>query len=77
LVSTVTYPKPLLSKAEWCRYCIHFTTLNLNHFKMDEAIGLKAVESRSPYNGITPIQHFIQIYELVQKLFGGHTQADR
>jgi hypothetical protein len=34
-------PNPKLSKA-------HLTTLNLNNFKMIEAIGLKIIASRSP-----------------------------
>jgi hypothetical protein len=34
-------PNPLLRKAEWCRYCIHLTNLNLNHFKVVEAMGLE------------------------------------
>jgi hypothetical protein len=41
-------PNTLLSKAEWCRYCIHLTTLNLYHFTVVEAMGLKAVASISP-----------------------------
>jgi hypothetical protein len=34
-------PNPLLSKA-------HITSLNLSHFKMVEAMGLKIIASRSP-----------------------------
>jgi hypothetical protein len=44
LVAMVTIehnPKTLLSKA-------HLTNLNLNNFKMIEAIGLKIIASRSP-----------------------------
>jgi hypothetical protein len=44
----VTYLKPLLSKAEWCRYCIHLKILNFNHFKIDAAMGLKVIAPRSP-----------------------------
>jgi hypothetical protein len=35
-------PNPLLSKA-------HLTTLNLSNFKMVEAMGLKIIASRSPF----------------------------
>jgi hypothetical protein len=38
---TVNNPNPLLSKA-------HLTTLNINKFKMIEAMGLKIIASRSP-----------------------------
>jgi hypothetical protein len=38
---------PLLRKAEWFRYCIHLTNLNLSHIKLVEAMGLKGVASRS------------------------------
>jgi hypothetical protein len=41
-------PNTLLSKAEWCRYCIHLTDLNLSHFTVAEAMGLEAVASRPP-----------------------------
>jgi hypothetical protein len=44
LVSIITMehnPNPLLSKA-------HLTNLNLNNFKMIEAVGLKIIVSRSP-----------------------------
>jgi hypothetical protein len=34
------YPNPLLGQAEW-RYFIRLRNLNLNHFKMAEAMGLK------------------------------------
>jgi hypothetical protein len=37
----INNPKPLLSKA-------HLTTLNLNNFKIIEAMGLKIIVSRSP-----------------------------
>jgi hypothetical protein len=37
----INNPNPLLNKA-------HLTTLNLNHFKMVEGIGLKIIASRSP-----------------------------
>jgi hypothetical protein len=39
---------PLLSKADWCRYCIHLITLNTHNFKMVEAVGFKIMASRSP-----------------------------
>jgi hypothetical protein len=39
---------PLLSKAEWCRKCIHLLSLKLNHFKMVEVLGLKITALRFP-----------------------------
>jgi hypothetical protein len=36
-------PNPLFSKAEWFRYCSHLTHLNLNHFKVVEAMGSKVI----------------------------------
>jgi hypothetical protein len=41
-------PNPVLSKVERCRQSIHLRTLNLSHFKMVEAMGLKIIASRSP-----------------------------
>jgi hypothetical protein len=35
------YMKPMLSKAEWCRYSIHLRSLNASHFGMVKAKGLK------------------------------------
>jgi hypothetical protein len=60
-------PNLLFSKVEWCRYCNHLTTLNLSHFKVVEAMGLKLVAS-VPCNTIATLQNFIQIYQLVQYL---------
>jgi hypothetical protein len=45
---TLTYLNPLLSKAEWWRYCNHLRVLKLCHFKLGEAMGLKIMTSRSP-----------------------------
>jgi hypothetical protein len=42
-------PNPLLSKA-------HLTTLNLSHFKMVEAMGLKIITSRFPWMALPPYQ---------------------
>jgi hypothetical protein len=39
---------PFLSKADWFRYCIHLTSLNLKRFKIVQAIVLKMIASRSP-----------------------------
>jgi hypothetical protein len=42
----LTNTNPLLSKAEWCKYCIHPRILNFNHFKMVD-IALKIIATRS------------------------------
>jgi hypothetical protein len=43
----LTYPNKLLSKAEWSRYCTHLRNLNINNFKMVEAMELKITASMS------------------------------
>jgi hypothetical protein len=44
----VTKLNPLLSKADWYRYCIHLGSLNVHHFKMVEAMGLKKFGNEVP-----------------------------
>jgi hypothetical protein len=41
-------PNALLSKAEWCSYCIRLRIFSLIHFKMVEAMRLKIIASRFP-----------------------------
>jgi hypothetical protein len=36
------------SKADWYGLCIHLRILNIRHFKVVEAMGLKVMASRSP-----------------------------
>jgi hypothetical protein len=45
--AVLTYPNPLLSKADWCRYCINLRTLNLSCFKVIEAMGLSYLSYQS------------------------------
>jgi hypothetical protein len=52
----------------------HLTTLNLNNFKMIEAMGLKKTLHRGPV-GIVSIRNFMKIYEVVQKLLVGDRQT--
>jgi hypothetical protein len=40
--------KALLGKAEWWRDFVHFRIMNLNHFKMVEAMGIKIMASWFP-----------------------------
>jgi hypothetical protein len=40
-------PNPLLSKAEWCRYCIHLTSFGLKNIKEVQAMGLKDIATSS------------------------------
>jgi hypothetical protein len=35
------------SHVDWCKFCIHLTSLNVRHFGMLEGIGLKSTASRS------------------------------
>jgi hypothetical protein len=44
--TVVTKRDPLFSKADWCRYCTHLRSLNLHHFKIDNAMGLKIMTLR-------------------------------
>jgi hypothetical protein len=48
----------------WKSY-LQITTLNLNHFKMVEDMGLKITALRSTW---TSIQNIMTIYQVVQKL---------
>jgi hypothetical protein len=71
----------LLRKAEWWRYCIHLTNLNLNYFKVVEAMGLKVVASTSLAMALPPykisckyINRFKSYWGDTQ--IGSHRQAD-
>jgi hypothetical protein len=72
----INNPNPLLSKAEWCRYCIHLTYLNLNNFKVVEAMGLKVITSTSPAMTSLPSK-FHSVLSTGSKLTRWDTQADR
>jgi hypothetical protein len=64
---------PIVGKA-------HLTTLNLNNFKMMEAMGLKIIASRSHLNDINSVLNFMKLYQAFQKLLVGTqtvTQTDR
>jgi hypothetical protein len=50
---------------------LQLTTLNLNHFKTVEDMGLK----RTAMNGIISVPNFMKIYQAVQKLLVGDTQT--
>jgi hypothetical protein len=53
----------------------HLTNLNLNNFKIIEAIGLKITASRSlEWHHLVP--NFMKINEAYQKLLVGYTQTD-
>jgi hypothetical protein len=60
-------PNPLLSKA-------YLTYLNLNHFKMVEAMRL-IIHFGAPLNGIMSLPNLMKIYQVVQKLIGRDKQA--
>jgi hypothetical protein len=36
------------SNVDWCKFCIHFRSLNICHFGMLEGMGLKSTALRSP-----------------------------
>jgi hypothetical protein len=51
------------------------TNLNLNHFQVVEAMGLKLLH-RGPLDGITSLPNIMKIYQAVQKLLAGDRQTD-
>jgi hypothetical protein len=65
---TINNPNPQFSK-------VHLTTLNLNNFKMIEAMG-KNYCIEVPLNGTTSVPNFIKFYHAVKKLLAGDTQTD-
>jgi hypothetical protein len=68
--TVLTNLNPLPSKADWCRYCIHLSSLYLNYFKRVDTIGIKTHHIAVPFSGTTSIPNFIQIYQSAQKLLG-------
>jgi hypothetical protein len=64
--------KPLLSKA-------HLTNLNLNNFKIIEAMGLKIYCIEVPLNDITSFSNFMKSTKRFKIISGGLTdrQTDR
>jgi hypothetical protein len=63
---------PLLSKADWYKYCIHFRSLNF-HFNVVDAVGLKIMALR--YD-MTCLPNFMKKYQLVKGfLRGGDRQT--
>jgi hypothetical protein len=67
-------PNPLFSEAG---KCIHLTNVNLNHFKIIEATGLKIIISRSPWMESPIKPNLMKIYISVQKLFVGDTKIGK
>jgi hypothetical protein len=77
MVTMLTNPNPLLSKVEWCRYCIHLRIINLNHFKM----GIKITAPQPPSMASPPHHTSSKPTNRFQNYLGGgtqrHTQADK
>jgi hypothetical protein len=61
------------SHVDWCKFCIHLRSLNAHHFGMVEGTGLKKYGVEVTFNGMISLLNFIKIYQLVQRLLGGHT----
>jgi hypothetical protein len=61
--------KPLLTR-------LKFWNLNLNHFKVVEAMRLQIIGIEVPLNGIASLPNFMKIYQTVQKLVEGDRQTD-
>jgi hypothetical protein len=66
-------PNPLLSMAECCRCCSHLKTLNLNHFKMVEAMGSRFT-SRRLLNGMAYIKCITKYIDRLKVIGGRDTQ---
>jgi hypothetical protein len=71
----VTKRNPYFLKADWFRFCSHLRSLNLYHFKVVKAMGLKAVEVT--FNGMNSLLNCMKVYQLVQKLLVEDTHTDR
>jgi hypothetical protein len=70
----ITNSNPLLSNAEWCRYCIHFRILNLNYFKISEIIGLKIITLNSS-SMVSPVYQLSWNLSIGSKVTGTHTHT--
>jgi hypothetical protein len=46
-------------------------------FLNGQSYGIKNYNSKVPFNGITYLPNFMKIYQLVQKLMGGQTHAQK
>jgi hypothetical protein len=46
VVPMITKLNPLWSHLDCCKFCIHLSSLNVCHFRMVEAVGLKSIASR-------------------------------
>jgi hypothetical protein len=68
-------PNRLLSKAEWCRYCIQLRTLNLNHFKMVEAMGSK-LQHLSSLQWHHQLTKFHENLPIDSEVICGYTQTE-
>jgi hypothetical protein len=58
-----------------CWYCIYFTTLNLSHFKVAEAMGLKVVASTFPAVAPPPYKISSKSINRFKSYGGGGTQT--
>jgi hypothetical protein len=65
-------PNPLLSKVEWC---IHFTSLFLDHLKVVEAMGLNVVTSGSPALPSPAYKMVSKSVDRFKSYYGGHTHS--
>jgi hypothetical protein len=63
-------PNPQFSKA-------HLTDLNLNNFKMVEAMRLKNYLVEVPLNRVNSVSNIVKIYQVVEKLLVGDRETDR
>jgi hypothetical protein len=71
------YPNPLLSKAEWHRYCVHLRILNVCDFRMVETTGLKNIYGiEVTFNCVNLPTIFREDLPVDQKVNGGHGQTD-
>jgi hypothetical protein len=44
----------------WCKFCTHLRSLNMHHYRMVEAMGLKKYGYKVIFNGMTCLLNFIK-----------------
>jgi hypothetical protein len=64
------------SHVDWCKFCIHFRSLNVRHFVMVEGTILKRTASRLPSMAYLPTE-FHKNLPICSKVIRGDTQTDR
>jgi hypothetical protein len=72
----ISYKSPIGSTVTKVFLYTYHRYLNIHHFRMAEAMGLKKCGVKVTFNGITCIQNFMRIHQSVKKLFVEDTQTE-